>query len=179
MHTPLHSLLDRLLESPGAQNVLLLDHTGDCLAHRGTAKLSPAKITVWSVLARASFNAGDELGLRAESGSCQEITNLHERGGSILRLVPGGKLLVLHFNAEAAPGVLRLAVRQAADELAQGLVPQNDRASELARLTAELQSVNFAPGAPASAGAVLFEEFTALDDESGFHEPAVALCHEG
>lgn len=134
--SPSHSCLHRLLELPDVQNVLLIDHTGDCLAHLGSAALSPAKLTVWSVLARASFSAGDELGRRAEAGSCQEITSIHERGGTLLRLVPGGKLLVVHFGPTPAVGTLRLAVREAAEQLAPGMAalrraPSADRPAEI------------------------------------------------
>ncbi len=121
MNTPAHACLHRLLDLPGVQNILLIDHTGDCLLHLGSTALSPAHLTVWSVLARASFGAGDEMGRRASSGSCQEITNMHDRGGSILRLIPGGKLLVLHFATTPAVGTLRLAVREAAQTLSLGM----------------------------------------------------------
>lgn len=119
--TPVHACLHRLLDLPGVSAIFLIDESGDCLTHLGATTLSPAKRTVWSVLARASFNAGDELGRRAEAGPCQEITNLNEHGGSILRAVPGGRLLVVQFTSHAALGTLRLATRQTAAELGVGL----------------------------------------------------------
>lgn len=119
--TPIHACLQRLLDLPGVTAIFLIDQSGDCLTHLGANVLSPAKRTVWSVLARASFNAGDELGRRAETGACQEITNLNEHGGSILRAVPGGRLLVVQFTSPTALGTLRLATRETAAELGAGL----------------------------------------------------------
>ena len=168
MNTPAHTCLNGLLDLPGAQNVLLIDHTGDCLAHIGPVQLSPAKLTVWSVLARASFSAGDELGQRADAGSCQEITNLHERGGSILRLVAGGQLLVLHFDSTPALGTLRLAVREAADTLASCILPP---AAEPPGL------LHDAIHPPASLGAVLFEAYEATEDDADALTHAM-MCHE-
>lgn len=170
MNTPAHDCLNGLLDLPGAQNVLLIDHTGDCLAHIGPTQLSPAKLTVWSVLARASFSAGDELGQRAEAGSCQEITNLHERGGSILRLVPGGQLLVLHFDSTPALGTLRLAVREAAEKLSTHILPT---APEPTRLDIATLSDSM----PSTIGAVLFEAYESTEDEDHALHHAM-MCHE-
>lgn len=167
MNTPHHAILQGLLDLPGAQNVLLIDHTGDCLAHIGTAQLSPAKLTVWSVLARASFSAGDELGQRADAGSCQEITNIHERGGSILRLVPGGQLLVVHFDSTPALGTLRIALRETAEKLAAHLQPVPQQTVRLDAST--FDSTGAAPDP--------FESYEAVGDE---HSGVVAamMCHE-
>ncbi|MBX7207366.1 MAG: hypothetical protein K1X78_03550 [Verrucomicrobiaceae bacterium] len=170
MNSHAHSCLQTLLDLPGVENVLLIDHTGDCLAHLGHTKLSPAQLTVWSVLARASFGAGDELGRRADSGSCQEITNVHERGGSILRLVPGGQLLVVHFSTTPALGTLRLAVRQAVDQLATAFVPAAPEAGRHARSDA------IDPQLPATVGAVLFENYETTDED--MEAISCAMCHE-
>ncbi len=170
MNTPAHACLNGLLDLPGAQNVLLIDHTGDCLAHIGPTQLSPAKLTVWSVLARASFSAGDELGQRADCGSCQEITNLHDRGGSILRLVAGGQLLVLHFDSTPALGTLRLAVREAAEKLASCLLP-------CAPDSPRLDSAMLHESMPATVGAVLFEAYEATEEENNALAHAM-MCHE-
>lgn len=173
MNSPAHESLRSLLDLPGTQNVLLIDHTGDCLAHLGCSQLSPAKLTVWSVLARASFSAGDELGQRADAGSCQEITNLHERGGSILRLVSGGQLLVLHFDSTPALGTLRLAVREAAEKLSSLLVPRQKAESRCD--PAALDHPGAVPG-----GTVLFEAYEAEDGaihDSHAFEHAM-MCHE-
>ena len=110
------------------------------------------------MLARASFGAGDELGQRAECGSCQEVTNLHERGGSILRLIPGGQLLVLHFDSSPALGSLRLAVREAAEKLSALPLPkpETDRPFDITTLDNTI---------PAPIGAVLFEAYEATDED--------------
>ena len=158
MSTSIHSSLQVLLDIPGAKNVLLIDHTGDCLMHLGETKLSPAKLTVWSVLARASFGAGDEMGNRAEAGSCQEITNIHDNGGSILRLVPGGRLLVVHFTPAASVGALRLAMQSAADHLASVFIPEKLPASALEKSILDA-------GLTINTGAVLFEAYEATDVE--------------
>lgn len=170
MNTPAHACLHGLLELPGVRNVLLIDHTGDCLVHLGETKLSPAQLTVWSVLSRASFGAGDELGRRAEAGSCQEITNIHERGGSILRLIAGGQLLVAHFSTTPALGTLRLAVREAAERLAATFVPARTEISHLHAGSIDPQL----PGG--SGGAVLFENFETTDDD--MEALTHAMCHE-
>lgn len=167
MNTPHHAFLQGLLDLPGAQNVLLIDHTGDCLAHIGSAQLSPAKLTVWSVLARASFSAGDEFGQRADAGSCQEITNLHDRGGSILRLVPGGQLLVVHFDSTPALGTLRLAVREAAEKLAGQLHPASQQPVRLDAST--FDTTDAAPDP--------FESYEAVHDEHSGVMSAM-MCHE-
>ena len=170
MNTPAHTCLNGLLELPGVQNVLLIDHTGDCLAHLGPVPLPPAKLTVRSVLARAAFSAGDELGQRSDSGSCQEITNLHDRGGSIMRLVPGGQLLVLHFDSTPALGTLRLSVREAAEKLASSLMQSPRPASQRDdRMLTDSMA--------ASSGPVLFEDFEAADQDSEAR-PHAMLCHE-
>lgn len=122
--TSTHACLHRLLDLPGVSAIFLIDQSGNCLTHLGSSVLSPAKRTVWSVLARASFSAGDELGQRANAGACQEVTNLNENGGSILRVVPGGQLLMVQFNSPAALGTVRLAIREAAAELGVGIVAQ-------------------------------------------------------
>ena len=169
MNSPAHACLHGLLELPGVKNVLLIDHTGDCLAHLGETKLSPAQLTVWSVLSRASFGAGDELGRRAEAGSCQEITNIHERGGSILRLIAGGQLLVAHFSTTPALGTLRLAVREAAERLAAAYVPTRAEAGHV-----HTDAID--PHLPAATGAVLFENFETTDDD--MEALTHAMCHE-
>lgn len=170
MNTPAHTCLNGLLELPGVQNVLLIDHTGDCLVHLGPTHLAPPNLNVRSVLARAAFSAGDELGQRSDCGSCQEITNLHERGGSIMRLVPGGQLLVLHFDSTPALGTLRLAVREASEELASCLVQSS-------RATSELDDRILTDSMAASGGPVLFETFEAPDEVS--HSMShVMMCHE-
>ena len=158
MSPSIHTSLQVLLDIPGAKNVLLIDHTGDCLMHLGETKLSHAKLTVWSVLARASFGAGDEMGNRAEAGSCQEITNIHDNGGSILRLVPGGRLLVVHFTPNASVGALRFAMQAAAGDLASAFVPEKLPASVLA-------NSNLDAGLTINTGAVLFEAYEATESE--------------
>jgi predicted regulator of Ras-like GTPase activity (Roadblock/LC7/MglB family) len=170
MNTPAHTCLNGLLELPGVQNVLLIDHTGGCLAQLGPIPLPPAALTVRSVLARAAFSAGDELGQRTDCGSCHEITNLHERGGSIMRLVPGGQLLVLHFDATPALGTLRLSVREAAEKLASFLV-------QSPRTPSQRDDRTLTDSMSASGGPVLFEDFEAPDDDSGAM-PHAMLCHE-
>ena len=167
MNTPAHACLQGLLELPGAQNVLLIDHTGDCLVHLGSMQLSPAKLTVWSVLARASFSAGDELGQRADAGSCQEITNIHERGGTILRLVPGGQLLVLHFDSTPALGTLRLALRETAETLSAHLQPVLPQPTRFDASTFD----------SANAGPDPFESYEAAE-EAAPDVMAVMMCHE-
>lgn len=171
MNSPAHACLNGLLEHPGVRDVLLIDHTGDCLAHCGNTDLSPAKLTVWSVLARASFGSGDELGRRADAGSCREITNLHERGGSILRLISGGQLLVVHFSAIPALATLRIAVREASERLAAAFIPAR---MESPRDCAEALD----PESPsASHGAVLFEAYDAPED-GAIDLLTHAMCHE-
>ena len=169
MNSPAHACLNGLLDLPGTQNVLLIDHTGDCLAHVGSTQLSPAKLTVWSVLARASFSSGDELGHRADAGSCQEITNLHERGGTILRLISGGQLLVLHFDSTPALGTLRLAVREAAEKLSSFLLPSAPAAPHFDPETFDHST--------AAGGAVLFEAYEATEDDTEVFTHAM-MCHE-
>lgn len=168
MNTTAHACLQGLLDLPGTQNVLLIDHTGDCLAHLGSAQLSPAKLTVWSVLARASFSAGDELGQRADTGSCQEVTNIHERGGSILRLVPGGQLLVVHFDSTPALGTLRLALREAAEALSAHIQPALPQPMRLDAST--FDSVNSGPDP--------FESYEATEETPAHEVMAAMMCHE-
>jgi predicted regulator of Ras-like GTPase activity (Roadblock/LC7/MglB family) len=119
--TPTHQNLQRLFDLPGVQHVLLVDHTGGCVAHLGNGTVPRTRLTEWTVLARAVFSAADELGQRSISGSCQEITQMHNHGGTLLRLVPGGLLLVVHFSASPPLGTLRLQAREVAERLASCL----------------------------------------------------------
>jgi predicted regulator of Ras-like GTPase activity (Roadblock/LC7/MglB family) len=118
---PTRATLQQLFGLPGVQHVFLVDHTGGCVAHLGNGNVPSTKITTWTVLARAVFGAADELGQRSDSGSCQELTQVHNHGGSLLRLVPGGLLLVVHFSSMSALGTLRLQARAVVDELAAAL----------------------------------------------------------
>ncbi len=167
MNANVHASLQSLLDLPGVRNVILIDHSGDCLLHLGETKLSPAKLTVWSVLARASFGAGDEMGNRSDAGSCREITNIHDQGGSLLRLVPGGKLIVVYFSSTAALGVMRIAVQEAASQLDLVHIPEK---LDIAQLDRE----NARAALAASSGAVLFEAYEAGEEQSS-EDPSEGL----
>jgi hypothetical protein len=157
MNVNVHACLQSLLDLPGAKNVILIDHTGDCLLHLGETKLSPAKLTVWSVLARASFGAGDEMGNRSDAGSCREITNIHDQGGTLLRLVPGGRLIVVYFSTTAALGVMRIALQEVASQLDSVHIPEK---LDMVKMDREMANA----AREASSGAVLFEAYDAGED---------------
>ena len=111
------AMLRRVADVPGVRHVAVLDAMGLCLAHTGHEPVSTMLLTDWTVIGRAAFSACDELGQRCGAGPCQESLQTHRDGGTLMRSLSGGMLMVVQYEAKTQVGTLRLVVAEVALDL--------------------------------------------------------------
>lgn len=109
--------LERLTGVPNVLHVAVLDAMGLCLMHSGPEPVSTMLLTDWTVVARSAFAACDDLGVRCGAGHCQESLQTHQDGGTLLRIMNGGMLLVVQYGAKAPVGTLRMVALEVASAL--------------------------------------------------------------
>ncbi len=110
-------MLRRVADLTGVRHVAVLDAAGLCLAHTGHEPVSAALLADWTIVARAAFAACDDMGQRCGVGPCQEALQTHRDGGTLMRSLAGGMLLVTQFDSKAPVGTIRLAAAEAAMDL--------------------------------------------------------------
>lgn len=99
--------MQRLIRVPDVRHAVVIDPIGLCLAHAGHEPVSNKLLNDWTVVARAAFAAGDQLGQRSGVGACMETVQSHAEGGILIRAVPGGMLLVVQHGARTPVEELR------------------------------------------------------------------------
>ena len=109
--------LQKVTEVPNVLHVAVLDAMGLCLLHSGPEPVSTMLLTDWTVVARSAFAACDDLGARCGAGRCQESLQTHDNGGTLLRIMPGGMLLVIQYGAKTPVGTLRMVAMEVAETL--------------------------------------------------------------
>lgn len=109
--------LQRVTDVPSVQHVAVLDAMGLCLLHSGPEPVSTMLLTDWTVVARSAFAACDDLGQRCGAGHCQESLQTHDNGGTLMRIMTGGMLLVVQYGAKTPVGTLRMVAMEVAGEL--------------------------------------------------------------
>jgi len=112
-----HPLLRRIADVPGVRHVAVLDAAGLCLAHTGHEPVSTMLLSDWTVIARAAFAACDELGQRCGAGPCQESLQTNRDGGTLMRAMTGGMLLIVQYESRSPVGTLRLVVAEVSIDL--------------------------------------------------------------
>jgi len=110
-------ILRRLADIPGVRHVVVLDAAGLCLAHTGHEPVAAALITDWTVVAHAAFAACDDMGQRCGAGPCQEALQTHRDGGTLMRSLAGGMMLLVQFDSRAPAGTVRLVAAEVAMDL--------------------------------------------------------------
>jgi predicted regulator of Ras-like GTPase activity (Roadblock/LC7/MglB family) len=111
------SRLAEIAALSGVRHVAIIDSVGLCLMHSGHEPVSPTLLTDWTVLARAAFLANDDIGQRCGIGACLETLQLHEHGGTLMRQMRGGMMIIVQYTLQAQVGTLRMQVREAAEQL--------------------------------------------------------------
>jgi hypothetical protein len=109
--------LRRLADLPGVRHVAVLDAMGLCLTHTGHEPVSTMMLTDWTVIARAAFAACDDLGQRCGAGPCQEALQTYRDGGTLMRALAGGMLMIVQFENRAPVGTVRLVAAEVAMDL--------------------------------------------------------------
>jgi hypothetical protein len=109
--------MEGLLRLQDVRHVAVIDAIGLCLAHVGTEPVSKTLLNDWTVVARSAFAAADQLGQRSGAGQCISSTYEHTEGGTLLRRVAGGMLLIIQHGPRTAVATLM----QQAAEVAQAL----------------------------------------------------------
>ncbi len=104
--------LQRLSTLADVKHVAVLDAVGLCLIHSGHEPVSTMLLTGWTVVARAAFSASDDLGQRCGCGSCEESLQTHAEGGTLMRAMRGGMLLVIQFGKKTPVGTLRITAME-------------------------------------------------------------------
>lgn len=110
-------MLKRIADLPGVRHVAVLDAVGLCLAHTGHEPVSTMLLTDWTVVARAAFAACDDLGQRCGAGPCQEALQTHRDGGTLMRSLAGGMLMIVQFENRAQVGTVRLVAAEVAMDI--------------------------------------------------------------
>jgi hypothetical protein len=109
--------LQRISALVDVKHVAILDAVGLCLIHSGHEPVSTMLLTGWTVVARAAFSACDDLGQRCGCGPCQESLQTHAEGGTLMRSMRGGMLLVIQFGRKTPIGTLRIAAMEVCEAL--------------------------------------------------------------
>jgi predicted regulator of Ras-like GTPase activity (Roadblock/LC7/MglB family) len=109
--------LSEIAALPGVRHAAIIDSAGLCLLHAGHEPVSPTLLTDWTVLARAAFLASDDMGQRCGIGPCTESVQTHRDGGTLMRQMPGGMMMIIQHTTQTNVGVLRMEVRSAAETL--------------------------------------------------------------
>ena len=107
----------QLMHVPDVRHVAVIDAIGLCLAHVGHEPVSNMLLSDWTVVARAAFAACDQLGQRSGAGPCEESLQQHKEGGTLLRQVAGGMLLVVQHGPRCAVEELRRVALEVAQTL--------------------------------------------------------------
>ena len=111
------SQLAEIAAMPGVRHAAIIDSAGLCLMHAGHEPVSPSLLTDWTVLARSAFLASDDMGQRCGIGPCLETMQTHRDGGTLMRSMAGGMMLIVQHTLETLVGTLRIQLRQAAEKL--------------------------------------------------------------
>ena len=136
--------LQRIVEVPNVLHVAVLDAMGLCLLHSGPEPVSNMLLTDWTVVARSAFAACDDLGVRCGAGHCQESLQTHDNGGTLMRFMNGGMLLVVQYGPKAPVGTLRMVAMEVAENLP---VPVEIKAPPLRPQQMPIKAFTL-PGAP-------------------------------
>ena len=110
-------ILQKLTDLAHVRHVAVLDAMGLCLLHSGPEPVSTMLLTDWTVVARSAFAACDDLGVRCGAGHCQESLQTHDDGGTLMRVMNGGMLLVIQYGPKTSVGTLRMIAMDVADAL--------------------------------------------------------------
>ena len=117
--------LQRLSVLTDVKHVAVLDAVGLCLIHSGHEPVSTMLLTGWTVVARAAFAACDDLGQRCGCGPCQESLQTHAEGGTLMRALRGGMLLVVQFGRRTPVGTLRITAIEVGEALPVATEPRH------------------------------------------------------
>ncbi len=109
--------MQELLGVHDVRHVAVIDAIGLCLAHVGREPVSNALLNDWTVVAKAAFGACDQLGQRSGMGHCEESVQKHENGGTILRTLAGGMLLVVQHGPRSPLPELLIVCKSVAEAL--------------------------------------------------------------
>lgn len=116
---PIAQLLNNLAQLPGVTTVALADTQHGLIEHAtgpvGTP-LTPLS-TEQRVLNEAMLSAANQLAQRAGLGDTKEIHHLCTRGGLFLVRIDTHRWWLLHYQSEALPAQLRMALREATEKL--------------------------------------------------------------
>ena len=116
--------LQRIAAIPDVRHVAVLDAVGLCLLHSGHEPVSTMLLTGWTVIARAAFSACDDLGQRGGSGPCQESLQTHAEGGTLMRALRGGMLLIVQYGKKTPVGSLRILAIDVGETLPVAVEPR-------------------------------------------------------
>lgn len=109
--------MQRLIRVPDVRHAVVIDAIGLCLAHVGHEPVSNKLLNDWTVVARAAFAAGDQLGQRSGVGNCVETVQAHADGGILIRALSGGMLLVVQHGVRTPVDDLRKLAAETASNL--------------------------------------------------------------
>lgn len=107
----------QLIRLTDVRHAVVIDAIGLCLAHAGHEPVSNVMLNDWTVVARAAFSAGDQLGRRSGVGACQEICQSHAEGGILMRAITGGMLMVVQHGQRTPLAELRELAAAVAESL--------------------------------------------------------------
>jgi hypothetical protein len=116
--------LQRIADIADVRHVAVLDAVGLCLLHSGHEPVSTMLLTGWTVVARAAFSACDDLGQRGGSGPCQESLQTHAEGGTLMRALRGGMLLIVQYGKKTPVGSLRILAIEVGEALPVAVEPR-------------------------------------------------------
>lgn len=111
------SQLAEIASLSGVRHAVIIDSAGLCLMHAGHEPVSPSLLTDWTVLARSAFMASDDMGQRCGIGPCMETVQTHRDGGTLMRSMAGGMMLIVQHTQDTLVGTLRMQVREMAEKL--------------------------------------------------------------
>ncbi len=107
--------LDQLLGSSRAQNILLIDRTGQLIAHGGGEV--GFDITSFASLCAADFEANYQLAKLIGESDFNTLFHQGARESMYLGKIAHGVVLVVLFDKQTTLGVVRLRVKQSVEKL--------------------------------------------------------------
>ena len=109
--------MEQLLTITDVRHVAIVDAIGLCLAHAGKEPVSKTMLNDWTVVARSTFAANDQLGQRSGAGPCVSALSEHREGGTLMRVVAGGMLLITQYGPRTPVQELQQMVTEVAQIL--------------------------------------------------------------
>ncbi|MBL9116946.1 MAG: hypothetical protein JNJ83_18210 [Verrucomicrobiaceae bacterium] len=109
--------MEQLLKIADVRHVAIVDAIGLCLAHAGKEPVSKTMLNDWTVVARSTFAANDQLGQRSGAGPCVSALSEHREGGTLMRVVAGGMLLITQYGPRTPVSELQQMVTEVAQIL--------------------------------------------------------------